>query len=161
MKALYGAKLIEMNLDLATLKKYGFDTASSCYAKPHPCCQFAVCECQQNHKRVETTLSGLSPEPALKKAALTGYVEAHEVTVFVCAMKTEQQLPIYRYDDTFDRYMIVQEALCHVDESETQLTSKGRDRQFRYTSGRWNPRPNLQWRVLPSADYSVLQLADS
>lgn len=75
-------------------------------------------------------------------------------------MKTEQQLPIYRHDNTFD-CMTVQEALYHADEGDMQLTSKGRGRQFRYTSGRWNPRPNLQWRVLPSAGYSVLQLVDS
>jgi hypothetical protein len=74
--------------------------------------------------------------------------------------KPEQQIPIYRHDNTLDCYMTVLEALYHVDEGEMHLTSKGRGRQFRYTSGRWLPRPNLSWRVLPSAGYSVLQLVD-
>lgn len=75
--------------------------------------------------------------------------------------QTEQQLPIYRHDNTFDCTMPLSQAVYHAHEGEMILTSKGRGRNRRYTSGRWLPRPNLNWRVLPSAGYSVLQLVDS
>lgn len=73
----------------------------------------------------------------------------------------KERIPLYNHANLLIGEISIEDALAHRDEGEMTLTSKGRGRKFRYTSAHWLPRPNLHWRVLPSAGFHVLQLVDT